>query len=120
MKAKPFAILICLLLAVFLTGSGTALAEDPPEDPPKEDAEDAKEDAKEEPKKDGEKEPEDGKKDEEDPDDAPKGPSPTNDNLTNTVVQHWGAAAEQVAKGSFSMPRTYGVRLSYNFSKKRQ
>jgi iron complex outermembrane receptor protein len=36
-------------------------------------------------------------------------------NLTNEVVQYWGGAAEQVAKGSFSTPRTYGLRFSYNF-----
>ena len=36
-------------------------------------------------------------------------------NLTNEVVQYWGGAAEQVPKGSFSMPRTYGIRFAYNF-----
>ncbi len=36
-------------------------------------------------------------------------------NLTNEVVQYWGGAAEGVAKGSFSMPRTYGLRISYDF-----
>lgn len=36
-------------------------------------------------------------------------------NLTDEVVQWWGGAAERVPKGSFSMPRTYGVRLAYNF-----
>ena len=36
-------------------------------------------------------------------------------NLTDEVVQWWGGAAEQVAKGSFSMPRTYGVRFGYKF-----
>jgi iron complex outermembrane receptor protein len=36
-------------------------------------------------------------------------------NLTNEVVQWWGGAAEQVAKGSFSMPTTYGVRVGYKF-----
>jgi len=34
-------------------------------------------------------------------------------NLTNEVVQWWGEAAEQVPKGSFSMPRTYGIRFSF-------
>ena len=37
-------------------------------------------------------------------------------NLTNEVVQYWNTAAEQVSKGSFSMPRTYGFRVAYNFS----
>ena len=32
-------------------------------------------------------------------------------NLTDEVVQYWGGAAEGVAKGSFSMPRTFGVRF---------
>ena len=32
-------------------------------------------------------------------------------NITDEVVQYWGGAAEQVAKGSFSMPRTYGFRV---------
>ncbi|CAM2007307.1 TonB-dependent receptor [Acanthopleuribacter pedis] len=36
-------------------------------------------------------------------------------NLTNEIVQYWGGAAEGVAKGSFSMPRTYGLRISYDF-----
>ncbi len=36
-------------------------------------------------------------------------------NLTNEVVQYWGGAAEGVAKGSFSMPRSYGLRVSYDF-----
>ena len=36
-------------------------------------------------------------------------------NLTNEVVQYWGAAAENVAKGSFSMPRTYGFRIGWDF-----
>jgi iron complex outermembrane receptor protein len=36
-------------------------------------------------------------------------------NLTDEVVQYWGGAAEQVAKGSFSMPRTYGFRVGYKF-----
>ncbi len=36
-------------------------------------------------------------------------------NLTNEVVQYWGGAAEQVAKGSFSVPRTYGIRIGYEF-----
>ena len=36
-------------------------------------------------------------------------------NITNEVVQYWGGAAEQVAKGSFSMPRTYGIRIGYDF-----
>ena len=36
-------------------------------------------------------------------------------NLTNEVVQWWGGAAEQVPKGSFSMPRTYGFRVGYDF-----
>jgi len=36
-------------------------------------------------------------------------------NLTDEVVQWWGGAAEQVAKGSFSVPRTYGVRFGYQF-----
>jgi iron complex outermembrane receptor protein len=36
-------------------------------------------------------------------------------NMTNEVVQWWGGAAEQVAKGSFSMPRTYGMRVGYKF-----
>ena len=36
-------------------------------------------------------------------------------NLTDEVVQWWGGAAERVAKGSFSIPRTYGMRLSYKW-----
>jgi iron complex outermembrane receptor protein len=36
-------------------------------------------------------------------------------NLTNEVVQWWGGAAEQVPKGSMSMPRTYGLRVGYQF-----
>jgi iron complex outermembrane receptor protein len=36
-------------------------------------------------------------------------------NITNEVVQWWGGAAEQVPKGSMSMPRTYGMRLQYRF-----
>jgi iron complex outermembrane receptor protein len=36
-------------------------------------------------------------------------------NLTDEVVQFWGGAAEQVPKGSFSMPRTYGLRFGYKF-----
>jgi iron complex outermembrane receptor protein len=36
-------------------------------------------------------------------------------NLTDEVVQWWGGAAEQVAKGSFSTPRTYGIRVGYQF-----
>lgn len=36
-------------------------------------------------------------------------------NLTEEVVQYWGGAAEQVAKGSFSMPRTFGFQLGWNF-----
>jgi iron complex outermembrane receptor protein len=36
-------------------------------------------------------------------------------NITNEVVQWWGGAAERVPKGSMSMPRTYGLRLSRNF-----
>jgi iron complex outermembrane receptor protein len=36
-------------------------------------------------------------------------------NLTNEVVQYWGGAAEQVAKGSFSTPAVYGIRLGYDF-----
>jgi hypothetical protein len=31
------------------------------------------------------------------------------------VVQYWGGAAEQVAKGSFSMPLNYGFRIAWNF-----
>jgi iron complex outermembrane receptor protein len=36
-------------------------------------------------------------------------------NLTDEVIQYWGGAAEGVAKGSFSAPRTYGLRFSINF-----
>jgi iron complex outermembrane receptor protein len=36
-------------------------------------------------------------------------------NLTDEVVQYWGGAAENVAKGSFSVPRTYGLRFNYEF-----
>ena len=36
-------------------------------------------------------------------------------NLTNEVVQYWGGAAEGVAKGSFSVPRTYGIRVGTSF-----
>jgi iron complex outermembrane receptor protein len=36
-------------------------------------------------------------------------------NLTNEVVQWWGGAAEQVPKGSMSMPRTFGIRYQYRF-----
>jgi iron complex outermembrane receptor protein len=36
-------------------------------------------------------------------------------NLTDEVVQWWGGAAEGVAKGSFSTPRTYGIRAGLNF-----
>jgi hypothetical protein len=36
-------------------------------------------------------------------------------NLTNEVVQYWGGAAEGVAKGSMSTPRTYGIRAGLNF-----
>ena len=36
-------------------------------------------------------------------------------NLTNEVVQWWGGAAERVAKGSFSMPTTYGIRAGFAF-----
>ena len=34
-------------------------------------------------------------------------------NLTDEVIQWWGGAAEGVAKGSFSTPRTYGFRVGY-------
>ena len=37
-------------------------------------------------------------------------------NLTDEVVQYWGGAAEGVAKGSFSMPRTYGLRFHLDFA----
>jgi iron complex outermembrane receptor protein len=36
-------------------------------------------------------------------------------NLTDEVVQWWGGAAEQVPRGSMSVPRTYGMRISYQF-----
>ena len=36
-------------------------------------------------------------------------------NLTNEIVQYWGGSAEQVAKGSFSVPRTYGFRFTWDF-----
>lgn len=36
-------------------------------------------------------------------------------NLTDEVIQYWGGAAEGVAKGSFSVPRTYGLRIGYSF-----
>lgn len=36
-------------------------------------------------------------------------------NLTNEVIQYWGGAAEGVAKGSFSMPRTLGLRFNMDF-----
>ena len=36
-------------------------------------------------------------------------------NLTDEVVQYWGGAAEQVAKGSFSMPRNYGFQVGWKF-----
>lgn len=36
-------------------------------------------------------------------------------NLTDEVVQWWGGAAEGVAKGSFSVPTTYGLRVGYSF-----
>jgi iron complex outermembrane receptor protein len=36
-------------------------------------------------------------------------------NLTDEVVQWWGGAAEGVAKGSMSMPRTYGLRVGLAF-----
>jgi iron complex outermembrane receptor protein len=36
-------------------------------------------------------------------------------NLTDEVVQYWGGAAEGVAKGSFSAPRTYGLRFNIDF-----
>jgi iron complex outermembrane receptor protein len=36
-------------------------------------------------------------------------------NLTDEVIQYWGGAAEGVAKGSFSMPRSYGMRFGYDF-----
>ncbi|NIM01976.1 MAG: TonB-dependent receptor [Acidobacteria bacterium] len=36
-------------------------------------------------------------------------------NLTDEVVQWWGGAAEQVAKGSFSVPRNYGFHVGLKF-----
>jgi len=36
-------------------------------------------------------------------------------NITNEVVQYWGGAAEQVTKGSMSVPRSYGFRVGYTF-----
>ncbi len=36
-------------------------------------------------------------------------------NLTDEVIQYWGGAREGVAVGSFSMPRTYGIRFEYQF-----
>jgi iron complex outermembrane receptor protein len=36
-------------------------------------------------------------------------------NLTDEVVQWWGGAAEEVPKGSMSMPMTYGFRVGYRF-----
>jgi iron complex outermembrane receptor protein len=36
-------------------------------------------------------------------------------NLTDEVVQWWGGAAEGVAKGSFSVPFTYGLRIGLTF-----
>ena len=36
-------------------------------------------------------------------------------NITDEVIQWWGGAAEQVAKGSFSMPRNYGFGISKKF-----
>ncbi len=36
-------------------------------------------------------------------------------NITNEVVQWWGGAAEQVPKGSMSMPLTYGFRIGTKF-----
>lgn len=36
-------------------------------------------------------------------------------NLTDEIIQYWGGAAEGVAKGSFSTPRTYGIRFNYEF-----
>jgi iron complex outermembrane receptor protein len=37
-------------------------------------------------------------------------------NLTNEVVQYWGGAAENVAKGSFSTPRNYGFQVGKKFN----
>jgi len=36
-------------------------------------------------------------------------------NLTDEVVQYWGGADQQVAKGSMSVPRNYGFRIGYQF-----
>jgi iron complex outermembrane receptor protein len=36
-------------------------------------------------------------------------------NITDEVVQWWGGAAEQVPKGSMSVPVNYGFRVSYQF-----
>jgi iron complex outermembrane receptor protein len=36
-------------------------------------------------------------------------------NITDEVVQWWGGAAEQVPKGSMSMPLNYGFRIGYKF-----
>jgi iron complex outermembrane receptor protein len=36
-------------------------------------------------------------------------------NLTDEVIQYWGGAAEGLAKGSFSVPRSYGMRFGYDF-----
>jgi iron complex outermembrane receptor protein len=36
-------------------------------------------------------------------------------NLTDEVVQWWGGAAEQVAKGSFSVPTNYGFHVGLKF-----
>ena len=36
-------------------------------------------------------------------------------NLTNEVVQWWGGAAEQVAKGSMSVPRSYGFHVGLKY-----
>ena len=36
-------------------------------------------------------------------------------NFTNEVVQYWGGAAEQVPKGSMSVPLTYGFRVGFKF-----
>ena len=36
-------------------------------------------------------------------------------NLTDEVIQWWGGAAENVPKGSMSMPFNYGFRVGYQF-----
>ena len=36
-------------------------------------------------------------------------------NVTNEVVQWWGGAAEQVPKGSMSVPRNYGFQIGRRF-----